>query len=142
MQIGLYSALARRHITKVKDEIASSKIGCTENEIRRYRRFLAESRESSHMKITTHLDFFSTSELRDLLFHVQEHSFTIPQIKKLLQELGLEFCGFRGKQTISDFLRLGGNRKNLHDLSSWHDFEMDHPDTFIGMYQFWCQKGL
>jgi tetratricopeptide (TPR) repeat protein/2-polyprenyl-3-methyl-5-hydroxy-6-metoxy-1,4-benzoquinol methylase len=142
MQIGLYSDLARRHITKVKDEIASKKIGCTENEIREFRRFLAESRESSHMKITTHLDFFSMSELRDLLFHAQEHRFTIPQIEQLLQKLGLDFCGFRGKQTISNFLQLGGNRKNLHDLSSWHDFEMNHPDTFIGMYQFWCQKGM
>ena len=26
------------------------------------------------------------------------------------------------------------------DLSNWHAFEEDNPDTFIEMYQFWVQK--
>ena len=25
-------------------------------------------------------------------------------------------------------------------LSQWHEFELANPDTFQGMYQFWCKK--
>ena len=39
-------------------------------------------------------DFFSTSDCRDLLLHVQEHGTTIPAIKEFLQANGLEFLGF------------------------------------------------
>ena len=41
-----------------------------------------------------HRDFFSTSECRDLLFHCQEHRFTLPQISAFLAESGLAFLGF------------------------------------------------
>ena len=39
-------------------------------------------------------DFFSTSECRDLLFHVQEHRLTLSQIESFLAEFGLHFVGF------------------------------------------------
>jgi len=29
----------------------------------------------------------------------------------------------------------------MSDLECWDAFERDHPDTFGGMYQFWCQRG-
>ena len=25
------------------------------------------------------------------------------------------------------------------DLTCWDEFETEHPDTFISMYQFWCR---
>lgn len=36
------------------------------------------------------------------------------------------------------FTALANLKKN--NLAAWHDFEVAHPDTFKGMYQFWCQK--
>ena len=39
-------------------------------------------------------DFYSTSECRDLLFHVQEHRLTLGQIESFLAESGLHFIGF------------------------------------------------
>ena len=39
-------------------------------------------------------DFFSTSECRDLLFHVQESRMTIPAIKDFIDGHGLKFIGF------------------------------------------------
>ena len=39
-------------------------------------------------------DFYSTSECRDLLFHVQEHRMTLPQIKAFLVAQELQFLGF------------------------------------------------
>ena len=78
--------------------------------------------------------------LRDLIFHVQEHRFTLPQIKKCLDELGLKFCGFTKKDTISNFRKLHGEEADIYDLALWHQYEESNPQTFAGMYQFWCQK--
>ena len=39
-------------------------------------------------------DFFSTSECRDLLFHVQEHRLTLAQIQAFLDANNLTFLGF------------------------------------------------
>ena len=41
--------------------------------------------------------------LRDLLFHVQEHRFTIPKIKDCLAQLGLTFCGFEADKKVQKF---------------------------------------
>ena len=39
-------------------------------------------------------DFYSTSERRDLLFHFMAQRFTLPQIKRIFDELNLGFIGF------------------------------------------------
>ena len=85
-------------------------------------------------------DFYSLSELRDLLFHVQEHRFNIPQIKNCLTELRLEFCGFEAENKVKQFKLSNIGSDDLFDLDKWNTFEQDNPDTFMGMYQFWCQK--
>jgi len=78
--------------------------------------------------------------LRDLIFHVQEHRFTLPQIKKCLDELGLKFCGFENKDAISNFRKLHGEEADIYDLALWHQCEESNPRAFAAMYQFWCQK--
>jgi 2-polyprenyl-3-methyl-5-hydroxy-6-metoxy-1,4-benzoquinol methylase len=90
MKIGLYSKLARRHIVKTREDIALSEIGTSEAEIRQFRQSLVESHEEHHQQLTVLGDFFSLSEVKDLLFHVQEHRFTLPQIQHCLDELGPE----------------------------------------------------
>ena len=77
------------------------------------------------------------SEFRDLIFHVQEHRFTLPQIKSCLNELGLKFCGFEVQDIDSRFREFHGEASDICDLVLWHEFEESHPDTFKGMYQFW-----
>ena len=141
MKIGLYSELARGPIIKAREEIASLSVGTTETEIRNFRQSLKESRDLDHQRLTTFLDFFSLSMLRDLIFHVQEHRFAIPQIQVCLGELGLKFCGFENKGAIdSMFTEFHGQGSDIYDLALWHKFEESNPSTFIGMYQFWCQK--
>jgi hypothetical protein len=82
------------------------------------------------------------SGCRDLLFHVQEHQFTIPQIEKNLLELDLEFLGFEVADQIilRKFRTAYPKYDELACLSLWHRFELANPDTFGGMYQFWCRK--
>ena len=84
-------------------------------------------------------DFYSLSEIRDLLFNVQEHNFTLPQIKDCLRDLGLTFCGFENLSIKNSFVR-SYNDSDLYDLMQWDLFEKSNPRIFAGMYQFWCQK--
>ena len=133
MKIGLYSELARQHIVEVRKEITLLKVGTSESEIREFRRSLAESNDENHQLLTKSSDFFSLSMLRDLIFHVQEHRFTLPQIKKCLDELGLKFCGFDNKDAISNFRELHGEEADIYDLALWHQYEESNPRVFLNI---------
>ena len=140
MKIALYSELARQHIVEVRKKITLLRIGTSKSEIREFRRSLAESNEESHQRLIRSNDFFNLSSLRDLIFHVQEHRFTLLQIKDCLDELGLKFCGFENKETISNFRGFHGKDADIYDLAQWHQYEESNPHAFAEMYQFWCQK--
>ena len=92
--------------------------------------------------ISKSTDFYSTSMCRDLLFHAQEHRFTLLQIEEALKALSLRFLGFeiRDDRLLTAFKKTNPGREALRSLPLWHDFEQGNPDTLIGMYQFWCQK--
>ena len=140
MKIGLYSELARQPIVEARKEIASLGLGTSATEIRNFRELLRLSESEDTKRFKSISDFFSLSEFRDLVFHVQEHRFTLPQIKNCLDELGLKFCGFENKDVISNFRELHRNEADIYDLELWHQFEERNPQAFAGMYQFWCQK--
>ena len=140
MNIGLYSELARRHIVTVREEIGLKGIWISEEEIRQLRQSLIESDNEKYHSLVNWTDFFSLSEVRDLIFHVQEHLFTLPQIQHCLDELNLKFCGFQNADTVKRFKHTFGQDSDACDLSLWHQFEERNPSTFAGMYQFWCQK--
>ena len=142
MKIGLYSELARQHIVEVRKKIASLGLGTSAAEIRNFRELSRASEIHDVKRLRESSDFFSLSEFRDLVFHVQEHRFTLPQIKNCLDDLGLKFCGFENGDAISDFRAFHGNEADIYDLELWQQYEEDHPRTFTGMYQFWCQKTL
>ncbi len=140
MRIGLYSELARLEIAEVRKEIKLQKVGTSDADIKKFRQSLIESHNEHHQLLTKSSDFFSLSTFRDLIFHVQEHRFTIPQIKKCLNKLGLKFCGFENKDVISNFRNFHGKEVDIYDLELWHQFEENNPRSFGGMYVFWCQK--
>ena len=140
MKIGLYSELARHHIVEVRKEITLLGVETSEADIRKFRQSLTESHDENHQRLITSSDFFNLSTMRDLIFHVQEHRFTLPQIKNSLDELGLKFCGFEVQGIASQFREFHGEASDVCDLVLWHEFEHSNPRTFAGMYQFWCQK--
>jgi hypothetical protein len=91
--------------------------------------------------VFTMRDFFSTSECRDLLFHVHERRFTLPAIAAFLDRNDLKFLGFDiGADIKRRFRARFPAEKDLSDLTYWDAFETQHPDTFINMYLFWVQK--
>ena len=140
MRIGLYSELARQHIVEVRKEIASLGLGTSATEIRNFRELSRESKIHDVNQLSKFTDFFSLSEFRDLVFHVQEHRFTLPKIQDCLSELGLKFCGFENEDAISNFMGFHGENADIYNLALWHQYEKSNPRTFASMYQFWCQK--
>ena len=130
MRIGLYSETGRRHLARGRELIAELRLAPTADGIRACRAAIrARANDPLLARIARSEDFYSMSGCRDLLFHVQEHRFTLPQIGAMLDELGLAFLGFE----LAD-----GSARAL-DLRQWHQFEQEHPDTFSRMYQFWVR---
>ena len=140
MRIGLYSEIARKHIARIRKEISELDIGSNDSEMRSFRNKIIKSNKDHHKLITKSNDFYSLSTLKDLLFHVQEHRFTIPQIKDHLDKLGLKFCGFETKEIVSHFQQTNKDKEDLYDLDKWQTYEQVNPRAFAGMYQFYCQR--
>jgi SAM-dependent methyltransferase len=137
MTVGLYSATARQ-ATINPGRIFVSERGYrpTADGIRACRQELLRH-ESFRNELDLIYDFFSMSECRDMLFHVIEHQFTIPQINAFITEQRLSFLGFNIEQTILDqFQREFPGSGALVDLDLWERFEVANPRTFYQTYLF------
>ncbi|MBI2712848.1 MAG: class I SAM-dependent methyltransferase [Rhizobiales bacterium] len=139
MHLGLYSEIARRDVVAARAFIAEHGYRPTADDIRRCRQDLLSSPLNRIARVG---DFFSTSECRDLLFHVQERRMTVPEIKSFIVEQNLQFIGFEfSPQTLQRYRALFADSGwSPTDLDRWHALETQYPDTFSGMYQFWVQK--
>lgn len=142
MYIGLYSAPARRVIASIRRMIADEGYESSIEGIRKCRRELFTRLCDPELNsIFRQRDFFSTSMCRDLLFHVQEHNHTIPEIKSYMEDLGLEMLGIQcDASTRKAYLEMFPEDPGIRDLDKLHLFETRYPDAFIQMYHFWMQK--
>jgi 2-polyprenyl-3-methyl-5-hydroxy-6-metoxy-1,4-benzoquinol methylase len=143
MLIGLYSEMGRQDIISARQFIQDNNYGDTINDIRHCRKAIM-ALEDGHptRQILRHNDFYTTSACRDLIFHVQEHRFTLHQISDLLQSLGLEFLGFQLDRASSgvDYRCQFPDDITQTNLQNWHEFENRNPQTFATMYKFWVRK--
>lgn len=140
MHIGLYSSTARRDINAARAYLTQQGRSFSVSEVRRLRAEFASRAPGDELhNIMQFSDFFSISECRDLLFHVQEHQFSIPQIADFLRENGFTFLGFESPARTGYLRRFPGDRAATN-LANWATFEAENPSTFAQMYQFWIQK--
>jgi Tfp pilus assembly protein PilF/2-polyprenyl-3-methyl-5-hydroxy-6-metoxy-1,4-benzoquinol methylase len=144
MHLGFYSRLARRYVFTAREFIAAGGYASTPDDIRRLRRDLVVRDAGAELEwLSKTQDFFSTSECRDLLFHVQEHCLTLDRIESFLSESGLNFIGFElDPRALHQYRTRFTADPTGTNLRNWARFEADNPDTFIGMYQFWIQKPI
>jgi SAM-dependent methyltransferase len=141
MLVGLYSAHARKEIVAARKLIAERGYPPTPEGIRRCRQDLRSDPEQ--FKFMGLRDFYSVSECRDLMFHVHERQFTIPEIKAFLIENDLKFIGFEFTPPEAHVYHrdvFGRAGWSLSDLDRWDAYERANPDIFAGMYIFWVQK--
>ena len=142
MKLGFYSETARQQINQLRNFIKAQGFGNSPEAIRACRQHLIAHSQSAHIDGIFRLrDFYSTSACRDLLFHVQEHQLSLPEIDAFLQSHGLRFIGFEtSAHTLTTYRQEFPDDPSATNLSNWHQFEQRHPDTFISMYQFWVQR--
>jgi Tfp pilus assembly protein PilF/SAM-dependent methyltransferase len=142
MMVGLYSEAARRGVVRLRQFIAEKGYGSSADEIRRFRQDILALPESAEItRVTSAPDFFGISMCRDLLFHVQEQRTTLAEIGAFLKENNLTLLGFEldGGAT-AEYRKRFTDDPAATNLDNWQAFEADHPQTFIGMYNFWVQK--
>jgi SAM-dependent methyltransferase/tetratricopeptide (TPR) repeat protein len=143
MMLGLYSEIARRDIVELRAIIARKSLSPSPQGIRACRRLVKDHPDDRFRSLADEAaDFYSTSMVRDLLFHVMEHRFTIPRIADLLARNGLRFLGFTFPDSrAKDLYRTTYPADpGLVDLGNWAALESIHPWLFRGMYQFWTAR--
>ena len=141
LKLGLYSEIARKHIIKIRNYIKKNNYKNTLKDIRNCRESILNQNDDKELhKIVYNNDFYSTSNTRDLIFHVQEHRFTIPEIENIIKRFNLEFLGFANPFFKKKYLQTFPDDKKNLSLDNWSKFEIENSDTFKGMYQFWVRK--
>ncbi len=141
MNIGLYSELARQGVVRARSFITERACPATADGIRRCRQEIVDADDPLLKAITESADFFTVSECRDLLFHVREHRMTLPQIAAFIEEAQVTFLGFDADTPLlKQYEARFPDDRSKTDLACWHQFEIENPRSFAGMYQFWIQK--
>ncbi len=143
LMLGLYSEFARRDIVRIRSFIAGRGLDSSVAGIRACRRFVRDAAGGEFDTLVGEAaDFYSTSMVRDLLFHVQEHRFTIPRLGDALTRTGLEFLGFTFADPAAKrgYARSYPGDPNMLDLGNWAALEARQPGLFRAMYQFWARK--
>lgn len=143
LSIGLYSEIGRRAIVEARALIASSGYGDDADGIRALRRALMLDGAPPALAgvMSPASDFWTLSDCRDLLFHVNEHRFTLPQIGTLFKAAGLDFLGVQFSHAV-DLTRYRAEARKpwaLRDLGRLHEFEKKHPEVFGDTYRLWAR---
>lgn len=142
MKIGLYSTRARRVIHRLRQVINEQGLQATPADIRRFRHSLLQPPLADDLgPLVQSVDFYSMSGVRDLLFHVQEHTFTPAELAEMIDQLPLTFLGFvltpAARRSYQHFFPAD---PLMNNLDNWDRLEQDNPNLFTGMYQMYLQK--
>lgn len=132
MHIGLYSRKGRHDVAAARHYINVEKFSSSREGIRSARQFLRALPSNDPAKIVCHsVDFYSFAGCHDYLFNVQEHTFDLPEIQRMLNELNLTFDRFTG---------LAPGLPQFESLEEADAFEKANPMAFFNMYQFWVKR--
>ncbi len=156
MTIGLYSKIAKSRVVPTQDYAKKKGYDGTLDGIRKFRRdVLSAIRKApdarnedekilADSEIVQFIDFHTSSMLRDLVFHVQEYAYTLPELKDVLKTLGLRFLGFQfnSSKPLRAYHQRFPNDTHGDNLDNWTIFEQENPSTFLGMYVFGVQKPM
>jgi 2-polyprenyl-3-methyl-5-hydroxy-6-metoxy-1,4-benzoquinol methylase len=138
MRIGLYSEAGRRQVVRARELIARHGFRPDPEGIRTAR---SEIRKDPLLaQLARNEDFYSMSGCRDLLFHVHEQRFTLPEVESMIARLNLKFLGFEfpdSGATLARYRARFPDDSQLTEIRNWQRLEAEFPDTFSRMYQFW-----
>ena len=143
MSIGVYSKAARLLVSHLRSRIQREGLSATPAEVRHFRTRLFE--EPAWAALVPLLeragDIFSLSMTRDLLFHVQEHQYTVAEIERISGALGLELIGVRFPRALRERVQSGKPPIHLpvHTFAQWRACEQAYVGS-LTMFHFWLHK--
>ena len=141
MLIGLYSDLARKKWTALKDDPAFPGEDCDDDALRTFREDLfARSDDEVGAEFKGIRDLYMTSGFRDLILHVSEQRHTIEELAQFMVEHGINFRGFYYSQYFDMLRQRFPGEVWPGNLEKWTQLERDNPLLFANMYRFWCDK--
>ena len=142
MKVALYSEKARGAVRAAREFVQDGNYPLTSDKIRYSRRAIMQLPDGHPAKdVMSFSDFYTLNGCRDLVMHVQEHQFTLPQIARSLDQLGLQFLEMECPPAVlARFTEMFPNNDERTNLDAWNRFEEIYPETFRSMYVFWCCK--
>jgi SAM-dependent methyltransferase len=142
MRIALYSTRARTCLGAAREVLRPLALPLTPGGIRMSRQAIMDLPSGHPARGALGFgDFYSLSGCRDLLMHVQEHTFTPLQVGHCLDALGLTLLKVECEAPAQEnFSRMFPDPAALTDFGAWDRLEQAIPDTFRGMIQFWCAR--
>jgi SAM-dependent methyltransferase len=141
VRLGLYSERARAVVRAAHELIRARGWTPVEADIRAFRaHVLALSDWEPLAALKESADFYSLSGCRDLVFHVQEHRYTPPQLGELIAGAGLRLVGFEASPEARAAFAAAFGPADPLDLGLWDRLEARRPELFAGMYHLWAQK--
>lgn len=145
LKIALYSTLARAAFTEARKWARREGFAPTPQGIRDFRAAVMARPDGDPMRqrLTESYDFYSVSQCRDLVFHVEEHTFGLPELAGIFRELGLSVLRVeaRGPRDIDAYRARFPADAAATDLANWDVIERENPTMFSRMYVFWLFRG-
>jgi SAM-dependent methyltransferase len=142
MQAALYSETARRDVAAAREFAAAGNYQPDPEGIRLCRQAILRLPEDAGARqVLRAADFYSTSAFGDLVLRGEEQRTSLPDIQAFLAENRLDFIGFEVSDAVrAAFASRFPDPAARRDLSAWHQFEAENPDTFVAMYVLWLHK--
>ncbi len=135
LRLHVYSSRARRSILEAIELRKQCDALPTAQGIKEFRqKILALPKTASAKGVLAFTDFFSVSGARDLLFHVQEHNYSIRSLLNLVEQANLRIVNFVASEKAMARYRAAGNEDPL-DMQAWATLEDVHPSLFGAMYR-------
>ncbi len=144
MKLALYNYDRRTVVHDSWKVIQEQSFSNSEEDIIRFRHEVMTQPEHRELlnRLAVSNDFFNTYECRDYLFHVQEHQYTLDQLRKMLNHCGLQFMGMllHEPQRYHEFAGTDHEITNFRSMKQWEVAQRARPDLFPQMHTFWCRK--
>jgi SAM-dependent methyltransferase len=141
LKIALYSTLARTAFSEAREWARREGFAPTPEGIRDFRAAVLARPENDPIRrrLTESYDFYSVSQCRDLVFHVEEHTFALPELASIFAELGLSVLRVeaRGPRDIEAYRARFPGEPTATVLSNWDVLERENPTMFSRMYVIW-----
>ena len=142
MMLGLYSEIGRRDVVAARELIATHGYQDDPEDVRRFRNDLPRLAPDLAARLARSSAFHALSDLRDLVFHRQEHRYTPQQLRSLIEGAGLEFLGFEFStpKPLTQYQARFPGDPTATNLDNWALVEAENPDLFANCYRFWVRR--